>query len=200
MLTIVLERALRSYLQWDPETLAKVVALSGKVIKVELTGWSLILYLCPGADGLAIRNSYEGEVHASIKGSPLSLLRVGMAAPHKKAQRMGSLEINGDVELAQTVSQIMQNCQVDWEEPLSRVTGDLLAHQISSIGRRFMGWSREAADQTCQNISEYLQEELHLLPPRHEIEEFFTDVYRLGDDVERVAARIQRMRVAQSLH
>ena len=44
------------------------------------------------------------------------------------------------------------------------------------------------------NIREYLQEESRELPSRYEVERFTADVNALRDDVERLAARVQRLR------
>ena len=43
-----------------------------------------------------------------------------------------------------------------------------------------------------QNLREYLQEESHDLPSRYEFERFTKDVNTLRDDVERLAARIDK--------
>jgi len=45
-----------------------------------------------------------------------------------------------------------------------------------------------------QNLREYLQEEARLLPTRYEAKEFLDAVDALRDDVERLAARVERLR------
>jgi ubiquinone biosynthesis protein UbiJ len=45
-----------------------------------------------------------------------------------------------------------------------------------------------------QDFTEYLQEEGRLLPSRYELESFLTEVDRLRDDGERLAARVNRLR------
>ncbi|HVV69884.1 MAG TPA: SCP2 sterol-binding domain-containing protein [Gammaproteobacteria bacterium] len=193
LLTVVLERALSTYLRWDPETLARVTALAGKVVKMEVTGWNLVFYLCPDSNGISLKNHYAGEVHATIAGSPWALLRMGIATPEEKVRLASSLTITGDVELAQTLSQIVRNSQLDWEEPLSHLTGDVVAHQIGRMVKRVVHWGKEAMSQARQNLGGYLQEELRLLPPRQEIEDFYTDVYLLNNDIERIEARVRRI-------
>ena len=43
------------------------------------------------------------------------------------------------------------------------------------------------------NIREYLQEESREVPTRHEVDRFSQEVSTLRDDVERMAARVQRL-------
>ncbi|SVA49068.1 uncharacterized protein METZ01_LOCUS101922 [marine metagenome] len=43
------------------------------------------------------------------------------------------------------------------------------------------------------NATEYLQEEVKQLPPRVEIDGFFSSLERLRDDIERTGIRIKRL-------
>ena len=54
-------------------------------------------------------------------------------------------------------------------------------------------WGRQSADNLSLDLKEYLQEEARLLPSRYEIEEFLDQADTLRDDVERLAARVERL-------
>ncbi|MGB5200150.1 MAG: sterol-binding protein, partial [Sedimenticolaceae bacterium] len=87
-------------------------------------------------------------------------------------------------------SEVLADLDIDWEEQLSRFTGDIAAHEI---GRGVRAASREGARMrrsSEQILSEYLTEEARLLPHRFEVEDFIADVDTLRDDAERLAARI----------
>jgi ubiquinone biosynthesis protein UbiJ len=76
------------------------------------------------------------------------------------------------------------------EEELSRVIGDVAAHQVGNAARAFLEFGRRAAGTLAQNVAEYLQEEGRDVPARTEAEEFNVEVDRLRDDVERLEARL----------
>ena len=76
---------------------------------------------------------------------------------------------------------------------MSRVTGDVVAHQVGRRGRQFAAYLEDGAETAQANISEYLTEEARLLPTRIEAEDFFQDVDTLGDATERLAARLERL-------
>ena len=127
---------------------------------------------------------------ATLSGTPLSLLRLAGPAP-EAALRGGAVHIEGDAEVAQTFSELLQAAQPDLEEELSRVVGDVAAHQIGNAARTALGFARRAHDTLLQNVSEYLQEEGRDVPNRTEAEEFLHGVDRLRDDVDRLEARLK---------
>ena len=81
----------------------------------------------------------------------------------------------------------------DLEEELSRVIGDVAAHQVADFARGIRNWARGACSTMGGNIREYLQEESRELPTRFEVDRFSQQVGELRDDVERVAARLKRL-------
>lgn len=190
-LTSLLEKALCRYLALDPETLKRLEALSGKVVKIELTDWNTVLYLFPSATGISIKDHYTGKPDATIKGTPFELLRIRLADEKKSAALAKKLEITGDIHLAQTFNHIFQRIEIDWEEPLSTFTGDVIAHQIGSFARSLKHWALQTKKNTGLNITEYLQEESQHLPPREEVEDFFSDLSELQHAVARLEAKIK---------
>ena len=54
-------------------------------------------------------------------------------------------------------------------------------------------WLQHARLTLEMDLSEYLQEELRLVPTRIEIENLLEDITRLGMDAERLEARLQRL-------
>jgi ubiquinone biosynthesis protein UbiJ len=105
----------------------------------------------------------------------------------------GEVQVTGDTHLAQKFGDIVGGLDVDWEEQLSLLVGDGLAHEAGSRVRAAGRWGRRTGNTLAENVKEYLQEEIRLLPGRYEVQGFLTDVDRLRDDVERLAARIERL-------
>lgn len=190
LFTALMEKALRKYLQLDPDTLAHMAELTGKVIKVEITEPNICVYLFPDATGIRIRGVYDGEADASIKGS-LFVLVYASVSSEETIKLRNEIELGGDVELAHKFSQILQQRHVDWEEPLSRWVGDFAAHKIGNAVRGANKWRKQVSGSLRENLTEYLQEALAVVPPREEVEDFFADIYRLRNDIERLAANIQ---------
>jgi ubiquinone biosynthesis accessory factor UbiJ len=188
-----LETALNRYIALDPEGAARLGPLHGRLIAIELAGFGTRIYLIPGPDGLQVFGAYESEPDCLLRGSPLALARMGLAERKEDELFAGEVEVEGDTRLAQDLGAFLSGLDVDWEEQLSRLVGDPVAHQVGQGLRSVGRWGHKSADTLTQDLKEYLQEEARLLPTDYEVQAFLDRVDTLRDDVERLAARIDRL-------
>ena len=191
-LTAALETAINTYLQMDPDTLQQLSKFSDKVIAIELLDTGLTLYCLPQAQGMTIMSQYQGEPDTTISGRPVSLAKLTIMND-TQVMFAGEVTISGDVELGQRFKKLLENMDIDWEEHLSRVTGDIVAHKTGHAIREMAAWWRNNSERAQQNGREYLQEEVNILPEKQEVEAFFNDVEFLRDDAARLAARISNL-------
>lgn len=191
-LAATIETALNLYIKRDPQALQRCTALEGKVIGIEITGLDLKLYFLPHSQGIDVLGHYEGEVDTLLSGSLLGFARLSLGR-QEDALLEGAVTIQGDTETGQEFQDILTRSDWDWEEQLSRVTGDVVAHQAGNLARRIRRYFDESRDTLQQNVSEYLQEEARLLPSRIEVDYFLESVDDLRGDTDRLAARVQRL-------
>ena len=107
--------------------------------------------------------------------------------------RESGAELSGDVATAEAFAELLRHARPDLEEELSRLIGDIAAHEVAGAARRTDTWAREAGSALTMNTSEFLQEEARQLPPRVEVNAFGRAVECLRDDVERAAQRLARL-------
>jgi ubiquinone biosynthesis protein UbiJ len=188
-----LEAALNRYLRLDPDALARLAALQPRSIAIELLPLQLTLYVIPGEHGVQLRSRLENDPDTVLRGTPLGLAQLGLGSQSNKALFSGSVTIEGDVETGQAFKAILDEMDIDWEEQISRLTGDVIAHQLGNTARRASTALQHGRRTLEQDLNEYLHEELQVLPTRIEIENFTADVARLGMDADRLAARIRRL-------
>ena len=187
-----LEMALNRYLSLDADTLARLAALSGKVIAVELRGLGVTLIMVPHAGGIQLLGDYRGTPDTVISGTPISLARTGYGKD-RGALFAGEVEIRGDVTVGQRFEAVLREIDIDWEEQLSRLVGDVAAHQVGRLVRDTVAWGAKSADSLGRDVSEYLQEESRQVPQRDEVDAFLAAVDGLRNDVERLEARVKRL-------
>jgi ubiquinone biosynthesis protein UbiJ len=190
-----LEAVFNRYLGLDPDIGSRLAALSGRCIGIELRGLDLTLFIFPDEHGIQLRDHTEGEPDTVLRGTPLGMMHLGLGGNTEKTLFSGEVVIEGDVETGQAFKAILDELDIDWEEQLSRLTGDVIAHQLGNTARRGRHTLRHGLATLERDIGEYLQEELRVLPTRIETENFSADVTRISIDVERLTARLKRLQM-----
>jgi len=189
-----LEQAFNRYLQLDPDSREAMGRLHGRVIAFDVEGLGRSFYLVPGRSGeVQLLAHYEGEPDCRLQGTPLALARMNDHRASAEQLFSGQVKIEGDTELAHRIGKILGAMDIDWEEQLSRYTGDLIAHDIGNLVRGAARWGRATLDTLGLDLQEYLQQELQILPARPEIEAFLAEVDQTRDAVERLQARVERL-------
>lgn len=191
------ERGLNSVLALDPRAAAELARFHGRVVGFEILGVGLRFFLVPDAAGrLQVLAGTGGEPDCLMRGTPLDLARSALARHKEDALFSRRVEIRGDTDLARSFSDVLAQLEIDWEEQLSKLTGDVVAHEAGNKVRAAARWARRTGKVAEQDLREYLQEEARLVPSRFEVEEWQDEVDRLRDDVERLAARVARLEAA----
>jgi ubiquinone biosynthesis protein UbiJ len=187
------EAVVNQVLALDPEGAARLAPVEGRVLLLELTGFGTRIYVVPGESRLFLFGAYDAEPDCIVRGSPVALLGMVLAEHREDAVFAGAVSIDGDNRPAQVLGEVLRGLDIDWEEQLSKLLGDTLAHQLMSRARAGERWAERSGDIAGQNVREYLQEEAAVLPSRAELADFLAEVDTLRDDVERLAARVQRL-------
>lgn len=188
----VTELAVNAALELDPLTIERLEQLSGKVLAIEFEGVGIRVFVRPHANGLDLMGDYEGDVETTLRGTPMALLRMSGGKPGEGLFGDG-VTITGDIELGQRLQRIFAQIDIDWEEHISHLTGDIIAHQIGEGFRKLTQWSKDNNRSCERDISEYLRYETDFLPLDWEVEEFMEGVDKVRGDLDRLEARIRRL-------
>jgi len=175
-------------------TPARAIAaeLDGTTVAIRVRDTALGTYFTFDEDVVALTTEFADEPDVVITGSFITLARM-MQGAGEAAIRNGDVELAGDAATAQRFQRLLDFAKPDLEEEMSRVVGDVAAHRIAEIARGVGNWAREARSTMGGNIREYLQEESRDAPTRYEVDRFTQQVGTLRDDVERIAARLNRL-------
>jgi len=192
-LLAAVEGLLNRMLALDPEGAAQLAKIQGRVLRVELVGFGTRLHLVPTDQGILLHGAYDAEPDCTLHGTPAALLRMALSERREDQVFAGAIRIDGDNRVAQTLGEVLQGLDIDWEEQVSRLLGDTLAHRLGLQVRAGHRWARRSGDVMTRDLREYLIEEGRLLPGETDMRAFLDGVDRLRDDVERLAARVERL-------
>lgn len=191
MLLSALEANLNRNIAASSAARALRARLSGKSLRLQLTGLPMEFHVSSDGERIKLSNDAAASADATLSGSPLGLL--SLAQQHATSTSGSSVRIEGDAEVAQKFSELLKQAKPDIEEELSRIIGDVAAHQIGNTVRSLLGFGRRVGDTLLQNVGEYLSEEGRDVPSKTEADEFNHDVDVLRDDVERFEARLNAL-------
>lgn len=194
-----LEIAINRVLALDPAAPARLEQLEGRTLAVELRGLALTVYFLFARERISVLGDFDGETDARIVGTPLSLARVAVADSGPQALFGQGVEVCGNVDVARRAKAILDSLDIDWEERLAAVAGDVVAHQVGHAVRGVLGWSKMLVSTLNQDMSEFLQHESNLLPEQGELQLFTGAVDDLRSDIDRLSQRVQRLAAAMQI-
>ena len=183
-----LDCAINQYIRLSPDTITALTPLENKVFAIELTDWQLNFYMIPYNYGIQILPECDTPPNTTITSTLSSLVKMSM--PNNSHGTNSNLHIQGDIQLGQQLHHILTNIDIDWEEHLSKITGDIVAHKACSLLKRIRTDAHQAATKMSRHMTTYFQTECELLPTFGQFEQFKQSNIHLRDDVERLEAKI----------
>jgi len=103
------------------------------------------------------------------------------------------IRVDGDTHLATTLAKVLSHVRWDYEDDLSKLTGDVSANKIGEFTRQSVSTVKDTAINLAEMLSEYWQEEKPLLAKKRHVEQFNTEVDTLRADVERLEKRLNKL-------
>jgi ubiquinone biosynthesis protein UbiJ len=190
-----LEFLINRALTLDPATKARLGEMQGLVLEIHCESPELKAYCLPGAEGLELRGVVaEDQVSASLSGKMSDFIQLLQAEDKAAALVNGRLAVAGDSGHFLKLQAILAELDLDWEQALSKVFGDVASHQIGRFVRGALNFGQDTRGTLERHVEEFIHEEARLLPPRLELENFYADVRKLHSRSERLQARIERLK------
>ncbi|MBI4356532.1 MAG: SCP2 sterol-binding domain-containing protein [Gammaproteobacteria bacterium] len=186
-----LESGINHLIRLDPHSEEAREPFLGKVVAIQIEGVQIPFFMQFTKEGICLFLEYKGEGNLSIRGSLYSLLTMGsplFAARH--------LHLEGDITFAEALQLFFKHLEPDWEEQLSLWFGDILAHTLYEGGRSAEKWAGDRLLAVRENFTDFIQEEMLLLPPRALLEYFYDEVDSVQSHFEHLESKIDQLKRA----
>lgn len=193
-LLMSLSRAIMQVLRTDSLATARLQALAGRVIGIRITGIETAIFAAVDEDGLLLARETLREPDVVLSGRVADFAAFAQARQASGTLPAGALKIQGDLATAQAVQRLLDELNLDWEALLAERVGEVAARQIGRGVRRGVTWLRQTAEALQADIPAWLQDERRLVPAADEVETLSREGMSLASDVDRLAARIARLR------
>ena len=183
----LVERALNAALRLDPEWAECLAPLVGSTFLVEVEPSGAAVAAHVAADGIHLVEP-DAPADVTVRG-PLPALFEAL----RDGALPNGLHVSGDLGILQLARRQLARIDLDLEELLARLLGDVAGRQGARLLRAGAAYGAQAGSAIARDVAEYLTEEAGLVAASWPVERFCEEVDRLRDGVERLAARIERL-------
>ena len=175
-----LEELINRYIHLDHRTNHKLEKLDGKIVVIYFKEFDKSLYITFVKNRIKLSNNALNPVDLTLKASFFTFINL-ISNPHS-----GGLDAIGDISLAQELRMLFSSLEIDWEEQLSNILGDVLAHKIGNLSKSIHQWGVGTISALQNNATDYLQTEKDLLPCDEELTNLYLDIDNLRMDTDRL--------------
>ncbi|PIQ43629.1 MAG: hypothetical protein COV52_09485 [Gammaproteobacteria bacterium CG11_big_fil_rev_8_21_14_0_20_46_22] len=184
-----LELAVNRYIKLDSFYRQKLKRLSGRYLEVDLQDAPVTFYVGFYDDRVTFQPALQGKADVRIQATPINLLRVLTEDNAQALLSKQRINIEGDFLLAQAVGEFFKSIRIDWAHYLKPFLGDAMNGQAALLKTKACESLSNTQQKLDEDLREYLQHELAVLPNRDEFEHFKTAVSHLRDRVERLEVK-----------
>lgn len=188
MISSPISAAINHLLAQENWARAKLARHAGKVACFDAGVMTVNLRVA--ADGMVQAASADAPTNVTIRAKLSNLPLMAQNREHA----FSYVQIEGDADFANTISQLSENLRWEAEHDLSRWIGDIAATRIVGGVRSALETARTTQQRFAENVAEYFLHEKPLLVRPQAVTEFSGDVTKLRDDVERLAKRIEKLK------
>ena len=185
------EKIIQRALEYDPSSRIALSQLAPHVLAIQVTAPEFKVFVVPDEKGIRLLGNYEGEITTQLQGSLFAL--ISLVKSERLNLKETNVELIGNTSFISELQKIFKNIDIDWEEMLSQVFGDIIGHQGAEIVRSKLSWSKDRVNNIQRLTSEFLTEELRVLPSSPELNFFNSQVDELKLGVDRAQARIEQI-------
>lgn len=186
MLKPILTRLLNHLINQNLWAKEQLQPFGGKTVRFNIPPISATLTVLEDG-GLAMAG--ESVTHDAIISIPLPVA-LRLLANDDSAATLATLE--GDTELAAALAKVLRGMSWEYEEDLSKLIGDIPAHQIAEFGRKATAEIKSQSVNLAQMLSEYWQEEQPIIAKKRHVDTFNREVDSLREATERLEKRIEK--------
>ncbi|MDY7024934.1 MAG: SCP2 sterol-binding domain-containing protein [Pseudomonadota bacterium] len=189
-----IERAINPMLLSDPVNRAHLQTLAGKRLRFLCTEPELSLTIDVNPEGLHLFSDHSARQQADLTLSgDMAQWRAQLnAEPNKMA-----VAIDGDVQLAAKLLQLIEDLHIDWGALLEPKVGRTASQLFQLSAERIQHQGQVFLSSLKRNLSDFLLYESQLTVSQSEAKAFYQDVDSLRQSADRLEAKIKHFAKTQ---
>ncbi|KOY61749.1 SCP2 domain-containing protein [Photorhabdus heterorhabditis] len=190
VLTAVMETSLNHMLYREPVLRLARIRLMGKVLSIELKEMNTPLTLVFSEKQVDVLSQWTESADCTVKTNFSVLLKLRDRQQLSRLLNNGEIVIEGDMQVVQQWSALLDMVEWDLAHYLSPYVGDIAAEGINQVIKK--GFQFFSGSIACQKnyLVETLTEEWKLAPNKLEVAHFSEEVSVLTEDIRQIEQRL----------
>ncbi|OON38580.1 hypothetical protein BTJ39_18195 [Izhakiella australiensis] len=193
LLTAGLETVLNSVLYRDRGLKAARQRLAGRSLSLELQGFSHPLILLFSEQQVDVISAWEDQADCRVRTRISTLSKLRDRQQLSALIRSGELEVDGDLQVIQQFSALIDLAEFDPAEYLAPWLGDVAAHGVGAMLKKNLAFIQRDAARKQRYLSEAITEEWRLAPGALEAAWFAEEVDALDRHLTELEVRLNKL-------
>ncbi len=185
------ELALNVILSQDPEIKGKLRQIDKLSIALQIKNINHTIIVKIENHKLLLNSSSDTKADLTVTANAIELAKLAYYPDNLFSK---DIEIYGDVQFAKKLRDILYELDLDLEALIANLTGDILAYPIVHGFCQINNWMKSIHTSLEKNMAEYLREEAELLPDKLLTNNYLTNIDKIRADLERLEARVNRLK------
>jgi len=190
LIIALIESVLNQAIKLSPQLHTDLSTIKHKKLQLSIKDWQLDFILLYTGEKFIILTTDEKLADCIICASIDTLLELKDPAKITKLIREGKLDLEGDIQLAQTYSSALSKIEIDWPEQLSNYLGDGMSHRVTQGIKSLHTQQQKLVSKLKSTTKHTLQDELKIAMHPIELTIFKNDNRQLTSDLELLEHRI----------
>ena len=193
MISNTIIAGLNRYLQCDQERAQGLKKIDQKVIAITLRESDLTIAIKINEFLFEELNETEVKPDVEIVASLKVLPDYFIGIDQNQLVKNGDIEIIGDSHVASTFHNVLREIEIDWEDLLSKYTGDVAANQIGKSVRRTQSFIRRLRNNLRLDMRDFLQDEIQVSATNIEVDDFIKQVDIVTSQLDKLEERVNQL-------
>lgn len=193
LMTAGIERVLNTFLYRAHALKPARQRVQGKVLRIVIKELSTPLILAFSERQVDVLGEWEGEADCTLVTHLGVLPKLRDRSQLTTLIRSGELEVQGDIQVVQNLSALMDLAEFDAAELLAPYTGDIAAEGISTLMRRGASFLRRSVTRQQHYVAEALTQEWHMAPGALEVAWFAEETAAVARSADALTKRLEKL-------
>ncbi|WP_276641720.1 ubiquinone biosynthesis protein UbiJ [Siccibacter turicensis] len=193
LITAGIEGVLNTFLYQPRALKSPRQRLQGKVLRVALQEFSSPLVLVFSEHQVDVLAQWEGEADCSVITRLSVLPKLRDKQQLTALIRSGELEVQGDIQVVQNFSSLLDLAEFSGEELLAPYIGDVAAQGLGNVVAGGVKALTRRAKRNERYVAEALTEEWRLAPGPLEVAWFSEETSALARAVDTLTSRLEKL-------